>query len=175
VRRRSPRAKEEAVPDASTIAVFLAAARALLIVPGPAVLYIVARGIDQGRRAALVSALGVGVGTLGHVAEATLGLSALLVSSATAFVAAKYLGAAYLVVLGLRKLLARDAVQTREAPAPKRLSRIFGQGILTNASQLPHGTVHPGGHSAAAADRGSQSSARGALRGIEPGCGLSSP
>ena len=72
------------MPDPSTLAVFMAAAATLLIVPGPAVLFIVARGIEQGRRAALVSALGIGVGTLCHVAGATLGLSALLVSSATA-------------------------------------------------------------------------------------------
>jgi len=118
--------------DTSTLAVFMLAAGTLLIVPGPAVLYIVARGIDQGRRAALFSALGVGVGTLCHVAGATLGLSALLVSSATAFSAVKYLGAAYLMFLGVRTLLTRDRAHTTEAPVPAKLSRVFSQGIVVN-------------------------------------------
>jgi threonine/homoserine/homoserine lactone efflux protein len=120
------------VPDASTLAVFMAAAAALLIVPGPAVLFIVARGIEQGRLAAFVSALGIGVGTLFHVAAATLGLSALLVSSATAFTAVKYLGAAYLVFLGVRTLLTRDSGETRAATAPADLKRLFRQGIVVN-------------------------------------------
>jgi threonine/homoserine/homoserine lactone efflux protein len=121
------------VPDSSTIAVFMVAAALLLIVPGPAVLYIVARGIDQGRRAALVSALGVGIGTLCHVAGATLGLSALLLSSATAFTAVKYLGAAYLIVLGMRTLLTRDRGHAAGvATAPAQLGRVFTQGILVN-------------------------------------------
>jgi threonine/homoserine/homoserine lactone efflux protein len=120
------------MPTVSTIAVFMLAAGALLIIPGPSVLYIVARGIDQGRKAALVSALGVGVGTLGHVAAATLGLSALLVSSATAFTAVKYLGAAYLVYLGLRTLLTRESVHAETAPASSNLGKIFRQGVLVN-------------------------------------------
>jgi threonine/homoserine/homoserine lactone efflux protein len=120
------------VPTASTIAVFMLAAGALLIIPGPSVLYIVARGIDQGRKAALVSAFGVGVGTLGHVAAATLGLSALLVSSATAFSVVKYLGAAYLIYLGVRTLLTRESVHTKTAPAPANLGKIFRQGVLVN-------------------------------------------
>ena len=73
------------MPEPSTLAVFVLAAVALLITPGPAVLYIVARSVEQGRWAGLVSALGVHVGTLVHVAAAALGLSALLVSSALAF------------------------------------------------------------------------------------------
>jgi threonine/homoserine/homoserine lactone efflux protein len=120
------------MPDPATIAVFMLAAGALLVIPGPAVLYIVARGIDQGRRAALVSALGVGTGTLGHVAAATLGLSALLVSSATAFSAVKYAGAAYLVFLGLRTLMSREEAPQVVEAAPQRLSRIYAQGVVVN-------------------------------------------
>ena len=71
--------------DISSLTVFVAAALILLITPGPAVLYIVTRSIDQGRRAGLVSALGVHVGTLVHVGAAAAGLSALLAASATAF------------------------------------------------------------------------------------------
>jgi threonine/homoserine/homoserine lactone efflux protein len=118
------------MPDASTIAVFAVAAFVLLIIPGPAVLYIVARGIHQGRPAALVSVLGIGVGSLVHVAGAALGLSALLVSSAVAFSIVKYLGAAYLIYLGLRTMLARDARHVAIMPAPRRLRRIFLQGVI---------------------------------------------
>src|SRR6185503_3612130 len=88
------------VPPVSTLGVFVGAAIALLLTPGPAVLYIVTRSIEEGRLAGLVSVLGICTGTLVHVVAATLGLSALLVSSALAFTTVKYLGAAYLVVLG---------------------------------------------------------------------------
>ena len=97
------------IPEPSTIALFVVAAVALLVTPGPAVLYIVARSVEQGRWAGLVSALGVHVGTLVHVAAAALGLSALLVSSALAFNVVKYLGAVYLIYLGIRRLLAPAA------------------------------------------------------------------
>jgi threonine/homoserine/homoserine lactone efflux protein len=124
------------MPETSTIAVFMLATAVFLIIPGPAVLYIVARGIDQGRRAALVSALGIHVGTLGHVAAATLGLSALLVSSAVAFSAVKYAGAAYVIYLGVRTLLARGQAHVPSAPAPAKLRRVFTQGVVVIASQL---------------------------------------
>jgi len=116
----------------STLAVFVVAALALLLVPGPAVLYIVTRSIDQGRMAGLVSSWGVGVGTLVHVAAAALGVSALLMSSALAFNAVKYLGAAYLVYLGVRKLLVREELRPDEAQEHTGLARIFYQGVLVN-------------------------------------------
>src|SRR5437879_13785501 len=83
------------IPNHSSLVLFVSAALVLLAIPGPAVLYILGRSIGQGRSAGLVSALGIGVGTLIHVAAAAVGLSALLVSSATAFGVVKYLGAAY--------------------------------------------------------------------------------
>src|SRR5215217_7450382 len=95
------------MPDASTFALFVAAALALLLVPGPAVLYVVARSVDQGRPAGLASVLGVGVGSLVHVAFAAIGLSALLASSAAAFSAVKWLGAGYLICVGQQRRLAR--------------------------------------------------------------------
>lgn len=116
--------------EPSRLAVFVAAALALLITPGPAVLYIVARSIDQGRRAGLASVLGIEVGSLFHVVAAALGISALLVSSAVAFTAIKYLGAAYLIFLGIRRLLERDVHQHTLARQPETLRRIFGQGVL---------------------------------------------
>ena len=120
------------MPTWSTLALFVVAAGALLIIPGPSVPSIVARGSDQGRRAALISALGVGVGTLVPVAAATLGLSVLLVSSAAAFTAAKFAGAAYLVYLGVRTLLSGEEGHEAAAPSPRRLRRVFSQGVLVN-------------------------------------------
>jgi threonine/homoserine/homoserine lactone efflux protein len=132
LRPRSPPVEETTMPDTSTIAVFMLAAGLLLIVPGPAVLYIVARGIDQGRRAALASMLGIEIGSLFHVTAATLGLSALLVSSAAAFNAVKYVGAAYLIFLGARTLLARGGAKASPEPASTSLRRVFAQGVVVN-------------------------------------------
>jgi threonine/homoserine/homoserine lactone efflux protein len=120
------------MPHISNLAIFIVAALVLLITPGPAVLYIVARSIDQGRRAGIVSTLGVGVGSLCHVTAAAFGLSALLVSSVLAFNLVKYLGAVYLIYLGVRKLLAKDDPLSVEPVQPKRLSRLFYQGVWVN-------------------------------------------
>ena len=120
------------LPDPGTLALFAGAALALLVVPGPAVLYIVTQSIEHGRNAGLVSMLGVQAGALVHVAAAAFGLSALLVSSATAFNVVKYAGAAYLVFLGLRKLLARERFETTGERPPRRLDRLFAQGVVVN-------------------------------------------
>jgi threonine/homoserine/homoserine lactone efflux protein len=120
------------VPDLSTLAVFAAAALALAVVPGPAVLYIVARSVDQGRFAGLVSALGIGVGSLVHVTAATIGLSSLLASSATAFTVVKYAGAAYLILLGIHRLLTREEVAEVAARPPRALRKIFRDGVIVN-------------------------------------------
>jgi threonine/homoserine/homoserine lactone efflux protein len=119
-------------PDAASFALFLAAAIALLVVPGPAVAYIVAQSIDQGRIAGLVSTAGIGAGSLVHVAAAAAGLSALLVSSAEAFTAVKYAGAAYLVFLGVRRLLGRDEPDEGDVRPRKSLMRLFRQGVVVN-------------------------------------------
>jgi threonine/homoserine/homoserine lactone efflux protein len=119
-------------PEASMLGLFVAAAVVLLITPGPAVLYIVTRSVEQGRLAGLVSALGVHVGTLVHVAAAALGVSALLVSSALAFDIVKYLGALYLVYIGVRKLVGWDQPAGGQALAPRSLRRLFGQGVVVN-------------------------------------------
>jgi threonine/homoserine/homoserine lactone efflux protein len=120
------------VPDASTLLVFAAAAFAMLVVPGPAVLYIVAQSVGHGRRAGLVSMLGIQAGGLVHVAAATVGISSLLVSSAAAFTVVKIGGAAYLVFLGLQRLLGRDAEAVDAAAAPRRLSQLFYRGAVVN-------------------------------------------
>jgi threonine/homoserine/homoserine lactone efflux protein len=120
------------IPELSSVAVFVVAALALLIVPGPAVVYIVARSIHQGRRAGLVSVLGIHVGTLVHIAAATVGLSALVVSSAVAFTAVKIAGAVYLVGLGLWTLFARRAEREVALGGEQNLRRAFAQGIVVN-------------------------------------------
>src|SRR5919197_2031277 len=95
-------------PDSSTVWIFCATALALLVIPGPAVLYVVVQGAEQGRRVGLASVLGIHLGTLVHVAAATVGLSALIVASVLAFSVVKYAGAVYLIYVGVRKLLGRD-------------------------------------------------------------------
>jgi threonine/homoserine/homoserine lactone efflux protein len=120
------------LPDSSTLLVFGAAALALIVVPGPAVLYIVAQSIDRGRLAGFVSALGVAVGGLVHVTAAAIGLSSLLVSSATAFNVVKYAGAGYLIGLGLWTILRRPDEPDVEIPKERRLSRRFWQGVVVN-------------------------------------------
>jgi len=120
------------IPYPASLAVFVVAALALLIVPGPAVLYIVARSIHQGRRAGLASVLGIHVGTLVHIAAATVGLSALIVSSAVAFTAVKIAGAVYLVGLGLWTLFSRSPETEIALGGERRLRRVFAQGIVVN-------------------------------------------
>jgi threonine/homoserine/homoserine lactone efflux protein len=115
------------MPDAAHLAVFCAAALALLLVPGPAVLYVVTQSIDQGRRAGLAAVAGIHTGTLVHVAAATAGLSAVLASSALAFDVVKYAGAAYLLLVGIRKLLGRERASERR---PTRA--LYRQGIVVN-------------------------------------------
>jgi len=120
------------IPDPPAVGLFVVAALALLLVPGPAVLYVVARSLHQGRRAGLASVLGIHVGTIVHIAAATLGLSALVVSSAAAFTAVKIAGAVYLVGLGLWTLLSRRAESEVALGGERNLRRAFAQGIVVN-------------------------------------------
>ncbi|MFZ0488340.1 MAG: LysE family translocator [Arenicellales bacterium] len=118
--------------DASRLPLFLVAAGILIVIPGPAVLYIVARSLDRGRLAGIVSALGVAAGSMVHIAAAALGLSALLASSALAFSTVKYLGAAYLIFLGMRRLMLRDQTAPSVTAKPRKLGRMFYEGMLVN-------------------------------------------
>jgi threonine/homoserine/homoserine lactone efflux protein len=120
------------IPTHSSLLLFITGAVVLLIIPGPAVFYIVGRSIDQGLRAGVISALGIATGALVHVTAAALGLSALLVSSATAFGVVKYLGAAYLIYLGLQKLYRGDSFAKSDAPEPAKFRRIFRQGVVVS-------------------------------------------
>ncbi|MCC5574762.1 LysE family translocator [Microtetraspora sp. AC03309] len=120
------------MPEISTLALFAAATMAILIVPGPAVVYIVTRSVAQGRSAGLVSVLGVHAGSAIHMVAATLGISALLAASATAFTIVKYVGAAYLVWLGVRKLMSRAPEGDAPEPLQASRTRLFTEGFVVN-------------------------------------------
>jgi threonine/homoserine/homoserine lactone efflux protein len=120
------------MPDASTFLLFAAASLAFLAIPGPSVFYIVTRSLAQGRRAGVTSMLGVQAGGLVHVVAAAIGVSALIASSATAFTIVKYAGAAYLIVLGIRKLRSRGEEEELELGGPASGRRLFWQGAIVN-------------------------------------------
>lgn len=123
------------LPDLDLLAVFLVATVALNISPGPDMLYVISRTLDHGRRAGVVSALGIGAGTLVHTFVAAIGLSAILVSVPVAFELIRYAGAVYLAYLGLRMLItARSEVKGTDSKLTPRSSLvdIFRQGVLTN-------------------------------------------
>ena len=123
------------MPSTGTLLAFSFAAFVLIAIPGPNLIYIVARGVEQGRSAAVVSALGVETGTLVHVAAAAVGLSALLASSDIAFDIVRYLGAAYLLYLGVRTLRRRDgptADPDVDAASAPRLRHAYRQAVLVN-------------------------------------------
>ncbi len=114
-----------------SLVVFVLAALALLLIPGPAVVYIVTRSIAQGRRAGLASVLGIELAGLCHSAAAAIGLSAILLASSLAFNVVKYLGAAYLVYLGARALFSTSD-EPRVEGAPPSLARLFRRGFVVN-------------------------------------------
>jgi threonine/homoserine/homoserine lactone efflux protein len=121
------------MPSPSILALYAATAVIVLLIPGPAVLYIVSQSVRQGRRAGIALVLGIHAGTLVQVLVAVLGGSYLLLSSALTFSVVKYLGAAYLVYLGVRKLLGRDEAPAPAADArPRSAARLFYQGMLVN-------------------------------------------
>ncbi|HEX8085292.1 MAG TPA: LysE family translocator [Solirubrobacteraceae bacterium] len=120
------------MPDPSTLAVFAGAALALIVIPGPAVLFILAQSVEHGRRAGVVSALGVATGGLVHIVAAAVGISALVVSSAVAFSIVKYAGAAYLLYLGIQRLLDRGRREADAVPREARPARIFRRGVVVN-------------------------------------------
>jgi threonine/homoserine/homoserine lactone efflux protein len=120
------------MPSASTYALFIATALVLLAIPGPAVLYVVSRSIDQGRRAGLASVLGITSGTVVHVTMATIGLSSLILASRVAFDTVRYAGAAYLIYLGARRLLTRGAEDELEQRPPRSARDLYAQGLVVN-------------------------------------------
>lgn len=120
------------MPEPSTLLVYLGACMLLFAIPGPAVLYIVTRSVTQGRRAGLVSVLGIHLGSLVHVIAAVAGLSALIAASATAFTAVKLAGAAYLVYLGIMAFRSAGHSEGLRSLEPMSTRRIFWQGAVVN-------------------------------------------
>jgi threonine/homoserine/homoserine lactone efflux protein len=119
------------LPPPRELLFFVTAAIILLVTPGPAVLYIVTRSVDQGRRSGFASACGIATGGLVHVLAATFGLSALLVSSAAAYAVVKYVGAAYLIYLGVRKFREQAAdIDRIKHVQPASLRRVYAQGVF---------------------------------------------
>src|SRR3712207_3435279 len=114
--------------EISTLGIFLVATLALNITPGPDMLYVIARGVGQGRMAGIVSALGIGGGTFVHTFAVALGLSTLLVSVPVLFDVVRYGGAAYLLYLGVRALLSKGEQDGAQQMSRESLWRIFRQG-----------------------------------------------
>jgi threonine/homoserine/homoserine lactone efflux protein len=117
------------MPELSTLALFATSAAALVLIPGPNLIYIVTRSVESGRRAGLASMLGVETGTVVHVAAAACGLSTLIASSAVAYEVVRWAGVAYLVYLGLRALLTHEAPAT---VASAGMRRTYAEGLLVN-------------------------------------------
>lgn len=120
------------MPDPTLWGLFVAASVVLLLTPGPAVLFIIARSVAQGRTAGLVSVLGIHLGTIVHITAAVIGLSALVLSSALAFTIVKFLGAAYLIWMGIRTFLAKDLDADAPAAPVAPLRGVFRDGFVVN-------------------------------------------
>lgn len=124
---------EIVTPGAANLGLFVSAALVLLVIPGPAVLYIFARSVAQGRMAGLVSIVGIHTATIVHVIAAALGLSAILASSALAFSIIKYAGAAYLIWLGLKKIFGRSEPADADIKLKRHgYWRLFRDGFIVN-------------------------------------------
>jgi threonine/homoserine/homoserine lactone efflux protein len=116
----------------ANLAVFVAASLVLILTPGPDMLYVIARGIAQGRSVALIASLGISLGLLVHTTLAAFGLSVLLSQSLPAFMAVKYAGAVYLVYLGVQALLSKAPLLVLKPGLAVRPGVAFRQGLLSN-------------------------------------------
>ena len=116
----------------SLLAFFIAAAL-LALTPGPGIAYVVARTVAGGRQEGLASCLGTGLGGMLHVLAAALGLSVLLAQSALAFSLMKYIGAAYLIYLGVRLLMQKPPAGDTSPMSAQGVRRAFAEGILVEA------------------------------------------
>ena len=120
------------MPPLDSLIGFIGASLVLSLIPGPGVLYVIGRSVSQGQTAGLVSVLGLSAGAFVHVVFATLGLSAILLASATAFSLVKFLGAAYLIYLGVQALLTRSSNVSIEHHETKALRRVFRDGVVVS-------------------------------------------
>lgn len=120
------------MPDLTTIGLFALAAFTLSLIPGPDMIYVATRSVSQGRGAGLASLLGIYTGDLVHAFAAILGLSALIAASASALSIVKYVGAAYLVYLGIQTLLSKEETLLVQDKEPAKFREIFYQGLVVN-------------------------------------------
>jgi threonine/homoserine/homoserine lactone efflux protein len=120
------------MPSLSALELFAIAATALIVIPGPSVLYIVSQSVGHGRIGGLAAVLGVETGAFVHVAAAALGVSAIIASSAVAFSVLKFAGGAYLIMLGIRRLLERDSGDPPRSTRLRPLTTIYRQGVVVN-------------------------------------------
>ena len=118
--------------DWSNFALFLAASWILIITPGPDMIYVITRGISQGRKAGVISAIGVTLGILVHTLFAAFGLAIILRTSALAFLAVKFAGSGYLIYLGVQALRNKSDFALSEDKPKTGIRTIFIQGILSN-------------------------------------------
>lgn len=118
------------IVESTQFTVFLLASLALAISPGPGMAYVVARTVAGGPREGVASSLGTAVGGLGHVVAAALGLSVVVAQSAVAFSVVKYVGACYLVYMGLRILLSQPPSARGASMPSTSWSRAFREGVL---------------------------------------------
>ncbi len=120
--------------DATTLLIYASAALILLVTPGPAIIYTVTRSIDQGRKAGLLSILGIALGSFPHALAVALGLAAILASSITLFSIIKYIGAAYLVYLGIGRFRHKRIIEDVDSKKPKIGTVAFVQSFMVGLS-----------------------------------------
>ena len=111
---------------------FIGVSWALIISPGPDMLYVITRGMAHGRKAGMLSAIGVVCGILIHTIAAALGLTLILQTSAFAFLIVKLIGAAYLVYLGIKAWRDQSTFRLEATPSLAKSGAVFWQGVLSN-------------------------------------------
>ena len=123
---------EVGVLDPTRFVLFIGVSWALILAPGPDMLYVITRGVTQGRRAGMLSAVGVICGILVHTTAAAFGLTIILQTSAVAFLLVKYLGAVYLIYLGIRSWRDKSTLHLQHSSISVSFHKIFWQGVLSN-------------------------------------------
>lgn len=111
---------------------FLVSSIVIIIAPGPDFIYVTTRGISEGNKAGILSALGISVGLLVHTLFAAFGLSAIIQTSQFAYLAIKYIGAAYLIFIGIKVILSKSQLNETKAKIGNKKNNVFQQGVITN-------------------------------------------
>jgi threonine/homoserine/homoserine lactone efflux protein len=120
--------------DLPSLTLFFAASWVLILTPGPDTLYVLTRAIAQGKQAGVISALGVTLGIVIHTLAAAFGLALVLQTSALAFLIVKYVGALYLLYLGIKTLRDQSSLTLSSEHKPRELRVLFGEGVLSNVT-----------------------------------------